>query len=176
MKLTRRDALVALLGGTAATATIGGGAEFLDRPTDRSLEEAYVERLRAVAEVVYPSEVDASPEFVESYVFGRIADREEYRDGVVGALDAVESASQHRYREPMTALTESDVDDLLREMGVATAYPVPGGTTPERVRYYVVNDLLYALYASPVGGRLVGYENPDGYPGGTEAYQRGPDA
>jgi hypothetical protein len=42
------------------------------------------------------------------------------------------------------------------------------------VRYYVVNELLYALYTSPTGGELVGIENPQGHPGGHESYQHEP--
>jgi hypothetical protein len=62
-------------------------------------------------------------------------------------------------------------------MGADTADPDPDpdGTDAGRVRYYVVNELLYALYASPTGGELVGIENPRGYPGGTASYRRGPD-
>ncbi|NHN46535.1 gluconate 2-dehydrogenase subunit 3 family protein [Halostella sp. JP-L12] len=176
MELTRRDALIALFGGTGATAVVGGGADLLNQPADASIEDVHVDRLQAVAAVLYPSAVDATQEFVETYVLGRITDRESYRQGVVDALTEIESASQRRHGQSVTALSESNVDGLLRAMGVATAYPVPDGTIPEQVRYYVVNDLLYALYTTPVGGRLVGYENPDGYPGGTDAYQRGPDA
>jgi len=43
-----------------------------------------------------------------------------------------------------------------------------------RVRYYLVNDLLFALYSSPTGGKLVGIENPQGHPGGTGSYQQPP--
>jgi len=50
----------------------------------------------------------------------------------------------------------------------------PDGTAAERVRFFVVNELLLALYASPTGGELVGIENPQGYAGGAESYQRGP--
>jgi hypothetical protein len=42
------------------------------------------------------------------------------------------------------------------------------------VRHLVVNDLLYALYASPTGARLAGLENPPGHPGGIESYREGP--
>ena len=41
----------------------------------------------------------------------------------------------------------------------------------DRVRFFVVNELLFALYSSPTGGSLVGIENPVGHPGGTESYQ-----
>lgn len=175
MELTRRDALVALAGGVGISAVAGGTAERLSGSSDASLDGVYIERLQAVATVVYPSEVDATNEFLETYVLGRIEEREGYRDGMVGGIDALVGESRRRYGKPMTALPESDLNRLLREMGVGTAYPVPEGTVPERIRYYVVNDLLYALYTTPVGGRLAGYENPDGYPGGTETYQRGPD-
>jgi hypothetical protein len=71
-------------------------------------------------------------------------------------------------------LSEEAGDEALREMGVHTAEPDPAGTTAERVRYYLVNEVLYALYASPKGGELVGIENPQGYPGGANSYQQGP--
>jgi hypothetical protein len=60
-------------------------------------------------------------------------------------------------------------------LGVRTAEPDPDGTDVERVRYYVVNELLFALYSSPTGGELVGLENPQGHPGGIDSYRRGPD-
>jgi hypothetical protein len=63
-------------------------------------------------------------------------------------------------------------DRLLRDLGVETADPDPDGPISERVRYFVVNDLLFAFYSSPTGGRLVGIENPIGHPGGHESYQR----
>ena len=80
------------------------------------------------------------------------------------------------YGAPFAALPVEDRDSLLREVGADTAEEDPAGTTAERVRYYVVNDLLMALYASPTGGELVGIENPQGHPGGTDNYQRGPRA
>jgi len=172
MRLTRRDALVALAGGAGATAAAGTVVDRLDAGR-ASLEEDRVARLGAVAEVVYPSEVDVTREFLETYVVGRSRDRPDYRDGVGDAVDALQRAARREYGHGLIGLGESRLDRLLRERGVDAAAPVPDGTVAERVRYYVVNDLLYALYTTPVGGRLVGYENPDGYPGGREAYQRG---
>lgn len=172
MKLTRRDAMIALAGGVGATAGVGGVTDVFDRNAAVSLDSKRVDRLSAVADVVYPSEVDATREFVETYVVGRTEDRDDYRDGMVSAVDTLARESNREYGREVSRLAESRVERLLRELGVDTAHPVPDGTVAERIRYYVVNDLLYALYTTPVGGRLVGYENPDGYPGGTEAYQR----
>jgi hypothetical protein len=60
-------------------------------------------------------------------------------------------------------------------MGVDLVDPDPDGFSAERVRFYLVNELLYALYSSPTGGTLLGLENPQGYPGGSESYQQGPE-
>jgi hypothetical protein len=60
-------------------------------------------------------------------------------------------------------------------MNADTLEPDPRGSDEQRVRYFVVNELLFALYASPTGGELVGIENPQGHPGGIQSYQRGPD-
>jgi len=49
----------------------------------------------------------------------------------------------------------------------------PDGTVPARIRYHLVNGLLYALFTSPVGTRLFGIRNPIGYPGGYYGSDRG---
>ena len=133
MELTRRDAVLALAGGgvaVGAKAVAEGAAGDTAAGGAASLSDTDLETLVAAAEVLYPTSVGASREFVEAYATRRFADR---------------------------------------------AYPDPAGTAPQRIRYYVLNGLLYALYASPRGAELVGSTNPEGYPGGQEAYQRRPD-
>jgi len=76
---------------------------------------------------------------------------------------------------PFRELGTERRDATLRAMGVDTAEPNPDGNPRERVRYYLVNELLFALYSSPTGGELVGLENPQGHPGGTESYRQPPD-
>ena len=188
MELTRRDALAALAGG----AVVGGGGaaaagqnerETNGRPTGAESGSssatdtgfaAVRDPLVAAARVLYPSEVTGIETFVETYALGRIEDREEYRQGVERAVaDLNERAESWHGRE--YADLDADVQDsVLREIGADTAEPDSEGSTAERVRYYVVNELLYALYTSPTGGELVGIENPQGHPGGHESYQRGP--
>ena len=104
--------------------------------------------------------------------------------GPAGALIANElAATGHavvvldagpRFDRRVVDLPPADRDALLDQMSVDVADPDPDGVDRERVRYYVVNELLFALYATPTGGKLVGIENPQGYPGGTASYQRGP--
>ncbi|WP_435349420.1 gluconate 2-dehydrogenase subunit 3 family protein [Haloarchaeobius sp. HRN-SO-5] len=176
MELTRRDALAAL---TSTGVVVGAGAAALSRTRlddERADPSVDVETLVAVAEVVYPSDVDGVEEFVRTYVAGRTVDRPDYREGMVEALAAVDERANWWFDDAFVDLDLDDRDATLRQLGAAGVDPDPGGSTAAQVRYYVVNELLYALYTSPTGGSLVGTENPVGHPGGTDSYRRGPDA
>ncbi|WP_148413456.1 gluconate 2-dehydrogenase subunit 3 family protein [Haloferax sp. KTX1] len=186
MRLTRRDAL-AVLAGLGVT----GGAVSLtqfDPPTADSTggrggdsgdagdggdtpPTAVRETMVAAGEVVYPSAVEGIPEFVETYVIGRARD-DVRRDAMVDAATELDGVARDWEGAAFADLPAADRDRLLRELGVNTADPVPDGTLSERLRFHVVNELLYAFYASPTGGRLVGIENPIGHPGGAESYRR----
>lgn len=181
MQLTRRDAIAALAG---AGIVVGSGAAALSRKSareaavadpDRPSVDETLETLVAAAAVVYPADVDGVPTFVETYSLGRIDGRESYLEEVrtaAGTLDTY--ASTWFDAESFAELPREARDGLLRGMGVHTAEEQPDGTAAEQVRFYVVNELLYALYTSPTGAELVGASNPVGHPGGTEAYQHEP--
>ncbi|WP_458188744.1 gluconate 2-dehydrogenase subunit 3 family protein [Haladaptatus sp. NG-WS-4] len=176
MELTRRDALAALV---ASGVTVAGGAAFLDaresdEADDATLSERDVETLVAVARVVYPSQVSGVRKFVETYALGRVDDRPAYRRGMADVVATLDDYATDWRDGHFSALDSEGRDTLLREMGVASATPDPEGTDAERIRYYLVNDLLFALYTSPAGGELAGIENPQGHPGGLESYRRGP--
>lgn len=179
MRLTRRDALAALAGagivggGTAATLARDSTP---DGAPAEPLDEETLATLVAVAEVVFPSAVEGVPAFVRSYTAGKAGERPDFREGVDAATTTLRTYADVWRGAAFTDLEPSARDDLLHRMGVHTADPVPDGTDPERVRFYVVNELLYALFTSPTGGELVGVENPQGHPGGTESYRRGPSA
>lgn len=164
MELTRREAVAAL---AAAGLTVGGGATV--RPYDRDLRA-----LLALAEVLYPSEVEVTEEFVETYAIGRMEDDWSYYETVRESIDALDDRAEDRFDEAFADLSVEQRDQLLRALGLDGTDPDPDGTEVERMRYYLVNDLLFALFATPVGGQLVGAENPTGFPGGLVAYQRGP--
>lgn len=162
------------LGGVGAAG--GAGAytvSCLESPGEPAAERV-IEDLEPVAVVVYPSEVEVTREFLETYVFGRIEERDGYLEGVAEALDTLDGYTKKFRDEGFADAPPEERDKLLRYMGVDEAEPDPDGTDAERVRYYVVNELQYALYTSPVGGKLVGIENPVGYPGGKDSYRRGP--
>jgi len=171
MKLTRRDAVVALgalgVGSAAALGIRESGSD--TESAGEEIQEAFV----AIAEVVYPSELSGIEEFVDSFLAGRLS-RESHGEAVGATVEQLNELASEWHGGRVSTLDPDTRDQLLRELGADTADEVPDGTTAERVRYYIVNELLLALYASPTGGELVGIENPQGHPGGTETYQRGP--
>jgi hypothetical protein len=168
VELTRRDALAALAGvGSASLAGCGGDGSTPEPETTLPLDG-----VAAVAETVYPSAVSGHREFVATYVRGRANDRPDYRDGLTATVTELDETAAAWYGDALPALTRAGRDALLREVGVDTAEPRRDGTLAERTRYYLVNDLLYALYTSPTGGELVGTSNPPGHPGGTASYHR----
>ncbi|MFC7138274.1 gluconate 2-dehydrogenase subunit 3 family protein [Halosimplex aquaticum] len=200
MELSRRDALAAL----AAVGVAGGGALALsatdddsgdtatsgdergsggstddtgqggDSPTDGPITAEDLDALTAVAETVYPSEVEGVESFVTAFVRGRSNAQPDHAAGVAEAVGYLMEWTDAWYDEAFASLDPTDREEALDRMGVREADPDPAGTDAERVRYYVVNELLFALYSSPTGGELVGIENPQGHPGGTESYRRGP--
>ncbi|ELZ82104.1 hypothetical protein C455_02804 [Haloferax larsenii JCM 13917] len=184
MRLTRRDAIAVLAG----LGVVGGGAVAVDQfdpPTaetaetgetgdgggDGALSATVTATMTAAAAVVYPSQTEGVADFVETYVVGRARD-ESRRDAMRDAALELDAIARDWYGDDFADLSADDRDSLLRELGVAAADPVADGTVSERIRFHVVNELLYAFYASPTGGRLVGIENPIGHAGGTESYQR----
>lgn len=187
MELTRRDALAALSAGAAGVAgcadapSVGesgpGGPSREPGPATDATDtddEPDVDALVAVAQVVYPDAVSGIGEFVETYVAGRTRGRPGYRAEVADTVALLDDLARQWADAPVAELDAERREGFLRATGCQSAEPDPHGTEAERIRYYVVNELLYALYASPTGGRLVGIENPQGYPGGTDSYARGP--
>jgi len=185
-ELTRRDALKAL---GAAGVTVAGGAAALtwnggendadsaestesDDNSDPAFGDHERETYRAVAAIVYPSEVTGVREFVDSYLAGRTEADPERATEMAAAVAALDAYTQEWEGTDFVTVDAATQEETLRGMGIHTADPDPHGDPRHRVRYYLVNDLLFALYSSPTGGDLVGIENPQGYPGGTSSYQQ----
>jgi len=186
MELTRRDALAALAASGVAVGTgavLGGDADdvrdinpFAGGSAPEASPEDRTDSLLAVAGVVYPSELSGVEAFVRTYAVGRTEDRPDYREGMVEALSTLDEYARTWHDAEFRELDAETRESVLDQMGVDTADPDPEGGDGQRVRYYLVNELLYALYSSPTGGKLVGIENPQGHPGGTGSYRRGPNS
>jgi hypothetical protein len=174
MELSRRDAIIALVAGTGGgIANLAAGATFdySDRPDAGLLTPAEVDTLVAVAEVVYPSELTGIEQFVEEYAGGLGEGRQ---SEVAATLSELDSHTRQTRGRSFADLPPASRESVLRGLGVNRVGSSPSGTFPERVRYFIVNQLLYGLFTSPKGSRLVGISNPVGYPGGYESYQNPP--
>jgi hypothetical protein len=179
VELSRRDALAALAvfgTGAGAGAAIWSAGDRDDEPpaADGALNEHALETLIAIAEVVYPSEIRGVEAFVRAFSEGRVGKRPELAAGIRASVRELDTLGRDWHDGATAELEPETRERLLRELGADTAEGDPDGSPAERVRYFLVNELLYALYASPTGGELVGIENPQGYPGGLTSYQRGP--
>lgn len=171
MELTRRDAITALVGGSIASGVTLTSSELIvgadDEVGGHPIADAEVDTMVAVADVVYPSEVTGIQPFVTGYVRGL---DQEYQTRMSAAAGGLDRQTRRRHGEPFDGLPVSKRDAVLRSLGVDRVQASPDGTLPERIRYYLVNELTYALLTTPKGGRLFGIENPVGYPGGIASY------
>jgi len=175
-ELTRRDAIAAL---SAAGIAAAAGASLTWETTgesddDRPLSERDRQRLHAVAEILYPSAVTGTASFVDSYIAGRIQGRPERAAEIADSLASLESYTQEWHDQSFLSLSRDRQETVLRQMGADVSDSDPEGSDIEQLRFYVVNELLFALYTSPTGGELAGIENPQGHPGGTTSYQQPP--
>lgn len=175
-ELTRRDAIIALGAGGVAVGT--GALTWRELPAgdeDERFSQRQRATLLALARTVYPTPVTNVGSFVEQYVVGKASERPDYGAGMAEALDVLDEYARTWEETPFADLDGDTRSDLLDEFSVDTADPDPAGRPEERVRYYLVNELQFALFSSPTGGELVGLENPQGHPGGTESYRRPPE-
>ena len=172
MKLTRRDVLASLAATSLGFSGLSWSMARLSNEragaSGGSLSSRHLETLLAVAEVVYPSEIEVEPGFVETYFEGQ---PEYWKKRFVETADDLDDLSRKRLGEPFAALSPEGRTTLFQEIGVGRVESSSNGTTPQRIRYHFMNGLLYALYTSPTGARLFGIENPVGHPGGYGSYQ-----
>jgi len=175
MRLTRRETLATVLLGGLGT---GAGLQVLaevpeagrEPDGDRIVTDYQRETLSAVAEAIYPSALTDPGVLAERYLAYQPLDRlQAIRDAI---LD-LDQAAQRRYDAPFATLTTGERETLLREMGVDRVAAARDGTVSARIRYFLVDGLLFALVTNPEGSQLVGVDNPVGFPGG---YEYGGDA
>lgn len=155
MKLTHRDATEAL--SRLRTAPAHG--------SDVEPAAWTVETMAAVAETVFPDGVVVTDAFVDTYIRGRqrtdchVRERRE-------ALTVLDDRARHDHGAAFADVSVGRRADVLASLGVDDARAAPEGAVAERIRYYVVRDLLFALYVSPAGESLIGTGSS---PGATDA-------
>ncbi|MFC7197275.1 gluconate 2-dehydrogenase subunit 3 family protein [Halosimplex aquaticum] len=182
MELTRRDAIAALAAIGVGGGVAYGASELAGRdgpggsdgtPSETGDSDALLETAVALAEVVYPTEVTEVESFVRTFVSGRVESDDARRAAMMDAANALDDRAHSEYGTPFREL-KPEGNALLETLGMSRVDPDPEGDERQRIRYYLVNELLYGLLRSPKGGQLAGIENPPGHPGGLEAYQQEP--
>lgn len=177
MELTRRDATIALAAIGAGGITLGTHLLRAEPTAGSPLTDEEVTEINStlvsVAEVVYPSELTGIPDFVTTYLEGRL-DHPDHAKNTADTVTELNDLATQWHNHPVPELSLETRERLLHETGTATADEAPSGTTAERIRFYIINELQLALYTSPTGGKLVGIENPIGHPGGLQSYQEPP--
>jgi hypothetical protein len=161
MELTRRDAIGAL--GTAGIASLAGCSSLFGSDEQ---ENAGIQTLVALGEVLYPSDAEVTEEFVQTYMYGRITDEQAYEQRLTSGVDTLNSEAQSAHDAPFRELTADQRVSLIENTDLRTGDSVPDGTAIQQVNYHLIDELLFAFYASPAGGELVGNTNPRGWPGG----------
>jgi len=160
-ELTRRDAL-----GALAAAGIASTAGCSSLTGEESTERTEMETMVALGEVLYPSETEVTEEFIDSFLMGRIVDEESYRTALTDGIETLDTRAQEAQGSPFAALSESERVALIEETELRSGDSDAEGSAIERVNYHLIDELLFAFYASPTGGELVGNPNPRGWPGG----------
>lgn len=179
---TRRETLLALGGTMVGAAGYGYGvrpsrSEALHEGSDRerSVPADHVETMTALAAAVYPSSVSVDESFIEDRVFGRTEPRPGHMDELHASIETLDEYATARFGDRIPDLSPERRRAVLRSMGVTESHPDRRGTRAERIRFYLLNDLVFALLTSPMSSDLTGIENPPGHPGGREAYRRAPE-
>lgn len=167
MKLTRRKTLLGLL-GLSSTASLGV-YELSDEYDKRrgSLSRRHLEGLLTIADVVHPSEPDQFETILTGYVTGLTDSRKRVLLGTLAELDQV---SYSQLGIPFRSLSASEATLLLKALGVDRVQSSPQGPLAERIRFHLVNSVLYAVLTDPVGTNVLGIDNPVGHPGGFSSY------
>jgi len=122
--------------------------------------------MMALAEVLYPSEAEVTEEYLGTYLYGRMVDEESYRSEVQSGVETLDGLAQDAHSSPFAELSADQRVGLIEDTDLRSGASVEDGTDVERVNYHLVDELLFAFYASPTGGELVGNPNPRGWPGG----------
>jgi hypothetical protein len=169
MKLTRRDA-VAAIAAAGAVGLAGSSSDISDSPEEGKLTQLELDTLTAVARILYPTEVSNVRSFVNRFMRRRANDPS-YAEGVQAAIKTLNANTSEISGGPFHTLDRDEQRAAISYLSIDVESPDPDGTAAQRIRHYIVNDLLFALYASPKGAKLAGLSNPPGHPGGIASYQ-----
>jgi len=170
MKLTRRDAIGALsaagITALAGCESFGGDGTETESGDGTDTAGGGGGATMALAEVLYPSEAEVTEAYLDTYLYSRMVDEDAYRSELEAGIETLDSLAQEADGSPFADLSVDQRVNLIEDTDLRSGDSVPDGTDIQRVNYHLIDELLFAFYASPTGGELVGNTNPRGWPGG----------
>ena len=163
MELSRREMFWSLLG----TGSVGGLAAYeLSEMVVRERKTASrddIESLLTVAGIVHPAESEAFEPVLSSYL-NQLSDSR--TQSILETIAELNKISRRRLGRPFHILSRNEAEQLFTILGVNRVQAAPNGTLAERIRFHLVNSVIYALMTNPNGTREFEIQNPVGYPGG----------
>lgn len=167
MELTRDDAMAALW----ASGVEPGAVD----TTDNDSCDVPTRTMVSLAETLYPSVVEVTADFVETYLLGRVAADDTDRERLVEGAEILNYWAGLAFGRPFPRLDRSERARLLDEdMGVGLEDPVPDGSEIERLRFHTVDEIVFAFYASPTGKTFASQETALVGTSARETYRPGP--
>jgi len=169
MKRTRRRTFLGLVG---ASSVLGLGAYELTggtRSTDEDIPPHVVEGMLTVADAVYPGDPEPFRSILRRYV-DRLG--ESRLGGLLETLAELDQISSRYSGSLFRSLSGAEATRLFERLGVNRVQSRRAGTLSERVRFHLVNSVLYAILTDPAGTERFDVGNPAGYPGGFDSYTR----
>ncbi len=170
VSLTRRRTLGILALASAGSVSIH---ELTRSPStgSGSLSERQVQKLLTIVDVVYPS---SDPRQFEPTVRNYVDSLpEERRQILLGTLAELDRITADALGQPLGAASTPGVIMVMKRIGVDRVQSKPRGMLAERIRFHLVNSIMYALLTEPRVTRSFGIDNPVGYPGGFSSYISG---
>lgn len=171
MNLSRREALLGLLGVSTgvslSTYELTGNRYGSDGR--RSLSRRDREALLTIADIVHPANPGGFEPVIARYVRRLPASRER---ALLGTLSELDGVSRRQLGAGFGSLSTPEARLLLEGLGVDGVQSNRQGTLAERIRFHLINSVMYALLTDPSGTAVLGIDNPVGYPGGFSSYTR----
>lgn len=163
MTPSRRGVLAGVVSGsTLGALAVSGLAEFrapeIDHLSDRDLEV-----LLAIADAIHPTE----PTRFRSPLVRYLEEKSDQRRGELQYTRIeFDQLAVRRTGAGFVSMNARQARLFLHTIGVSRVQSQRKGTLVERIRFHLLNTVLYVTMTDPAGTAIFDISNPIGYPGG----------
>lgn len=170
---TRRKAIQVVAGGgiTGLLSVVASDRLSNKRPTgmQSNISRGDFRTIQSVAEVVCPSPIRVNDDLITLIVEFIPETRHPLLSTTCFELNEYSLKTYGAQYYQIDSVPARD--KILRQLGVHRVHSNSTGLFPQRVRYHLVNTILYVIFTHPVGSSIVGQTNPVGFAGGFAKYQ-----